>query len=157
MSKGVCPFTRLLGGSSALPSGGGSSSPSSPSGHTQSNGAYSALATPSFEPNSPPDHLAPEQVSIGSIVAAINDKNAVPDDPAHAALTVEDVLLPDELVWSEPVSKLLKVGTARAHQDAETSAGAEALVKGQLELEEYIRWNAILWRVYKWVLVFSAI
>jgi heme oxygenase len=87
-------------------------------------------------------------VTIGSIVAAVN-KDPSPDAARHAELTVEDVELPEELVWSEPVSKLLKVGTARAHQDAETSAGAEALVKGQLELEEYIRWNAILWRVYK--------
>lgn len=81
-------------------------------------------------------------------MAGIN-KLPHPESSQYNDLTVEDVDLPEELVWNEEISKLLKVGTARAHQDAETSAGAEALVKGQLELEEYIRWNAILWRVYK--------
>lgn len=48
-----------------------------------------------------------------------------------------------------PISTLLREGTKRAHVQAENSAGAEALVKGELPLEEYIKWLAILWRVYE--------
>lgn len=48
-----------------------------------------------------------------------------------------------------PVSTLLREGTKRAHVQAENSAGAEALVKGELPLEEYIKWLAVLWRVYE--------
>lgn len=50
-----------------------------------------------------------------------------------------------------PISTLLREGTKRAHVQAENSAGAEALVKGELPLEEYIKWLAILWRVYEYV------
>jgi heme oxygenase len=48
-----------------------------------------------------------------------------------------------------PISTLLKEGTKRAHVQAENSAGAEALVKGELPLEEYIKWLVVLWRVYE--------
>lgn len=48
-----------------------------------------------------------------------------------------------------PISTLLREGTKRAHVQAENSAGAEALVKGELPLEEYIKWLAVLWRVYE--------
>jgi heme oxygenase len=48
-----------------------------------------------------------------------------------------------------PISELLKVGTQRAHADAEHSEGAKELMRGTLGLEEYVRWNVILWRVYE--------
>lgn len=48
-----------------------------------------------------------------------------------------------------PMSTLLREGTKRAHVQAENSAGAEALVKGELPLQEYIKWLAVLWRVYE--------
>ncbi|WVQ81402.1 hypothetical protein IAT38_003526 [Cryptococcus sp. DSM 104549] len=53
-----------------------------------------------------------------------------------------------ELDLRQPVSTLLKLGTQRAHVKAEHSAGAAALVQGALGLEEYIRWLAVLWRIY---------
>ena len=54
-----------------------------------------------------------------------------------------------ELDFNEKISTLLKEGTARAHVQAETSEGAGALIKGELELQEYIRWLAVLWRLYE--------
>ena len=64
--------------------------------------------------------------------------------------TLDDVIIPD-LDWTMPVSSLLRIGTSRAHVRAEHSDGAKALVKGDLTLEEYIRWLVILWRVYRCV------
>lgn len=54
-----------------------------------------------------------------------------------------------EMDWAQNVSALLKEGTARAHVQAEHSLGAAALVKGELGLQEYIRWLAVLWRLYE--------
>lgn len=54
-----------------------------------------------------------------------------------------------ELDFDDKISTLLKEGTARAHVQAETSEGAGALIKGELELQEYIRWLAVLWRLYE--------
>lgn len=62
-----------------------------------------------------------------------------------------DVVNDLKLDLSLPVSILLKEGTAAAHSQAEHSAGAEALVKGELPIEEYTRFLTVLWRIYEWV------
>lgn len=142
----VCPFARFFTPQmGVVPSGSGSGPASATAGigEPSSPSSLSGLATPSFAPNAEPDHVPENRVTISEIVASIN--RVAPTQ----GLGVDDVHLQDDLEWSEPISALLKSGTARAHQDAETSAGAEALVKGQLELQEYIRWNAILYRVYE--------
>jgi heme oxygenase len=64
-------------------------------------------------------------------------------------VTVDDLDLPEELDFANPVSVLLREGTKRAHVQAEHSAGAAALLGGRLELEDYVRWMAVLWRVYE--------
>lgn len=48
-----------------------------------------------------------------------------------------------------PISTLLRIGTRRAHVQAENSDGAAGLIKGELEMKEYVRWLVILWRVYE--------
>jgi heme oxygenase len=63
--------------------------------------------------------------------------------------TVDEWPLPEDLDFSRPVSELLRKGTSRAHATAEHSDGAVALTNGQLELQEYIRWLAVIWRVYE--------
>jgi heme oxygenase len=65
--------------------------------------------------------------------------------------SILDYLEIPDIDLSQNISALLKVGTTRAHVEAENSKGAAALVKGELELQEYIRWLAILWRVYECV------
>lgn len=57
--------------------------------------------------------------------------------------------MPEDIDLTRPASDLLREGTARAHVNAENSAGAVALTQGQLELQEYVRWLAVLWRVYE--------
>jgi hypothetical protein len=104
---------------------------------TISSASTTPLLTPSFEPNTPVDLAAP------SIIAAI--KRSAGSDPIKA---LKELDLP-EVDLSENVSALLKVGTSRAHVEAENSLGAAALVKGELDLQEYIRWLAVLWRVYE--------
>ncbi|ORX39273.1 hypothetical protein BD324DRAFT_322560 [Kockovaella imperatae] len=100
----------------------------------------SSIDTPSFEPNIPPWNLPPEYVSMKSVLASLSRKMKRPP-------TLDDIIIP-ELDFSSPISSLMKVGTSRSHVQAEHSDGAKALVKGELGLQEYIRWLAILWRVY---------
>lgn len=50
--------------------------------------------------------------------------------------------------FSQPISILLRKSTASAHQAAGQSKGAEWLVKGLLDKEEYVRFLMMLWRVY---------
>jgi hypothetical protein len=64
---------------------------------------------------------------------------------------VDEMDIPEDLDLSLPISTLLKVGTMRAHVKAEHSEGAKMLVQGGLGLEEYVRWLAVLWRIYRWV------
>lgn len=49
---------------------------------------------------------------------------------------------------SQPISILLRKSTAKAHEAAERSKGAEWLVKGLLDKEEYIRFLMMFWSVY---------
>ncbi|EIN12870.1 heme oxygenase-like protein [Punctularia strigosozonata HHB-11173 SS5] len=53
-----------------------------------------------------------------------------------------------ELDTSLPVSTLLRQATAAAHSTAEHSPGAGWLARGELDREEYIRFNFMLWAVY---------
>ncbi|KIR52651.1 heme oxygenase 2 [Cryptococcus gattii Ru294] len=85
------------------------------------------LDTPSFRPNTPPF----EQPAQSSAKVTEPGVDGLP-----------------ELDLRKPISLLLKLGTKRAHIKAEHSAGAAALVQGDLGLEEYIRWLAALWRIY---------
>ncbi|WVW79541.1 hypothetical protein I302_101510 [Kwoniella bestiolae CBS 10118] len=80
--------------------------------------------TPSFSPNTPSEKPS----------EAFSARGKLPGE--------------HELELSQPVSTLLKLGTQRAHVKAEHSAGAAALVQGGLGLEEYVRWLAVLWRIY---------
>ncbi|UOH81867.1 hypothetical protein LQV05_004547 [Cryptococcus neoformans] len=91
------------------------------------NSGSSPLDTPSFRPNTP-SLESPAQSS--------------------AKITEPGVDGLPELDLRNPISSLLKLGTKRAHIKAEHSAGAAALVQGDLGLEEYIRWLAALWRIY---------
>jgi len=64
---------------------------------------------------------------------------------------VDDMDLAPDIDLSEPISVLLRIGTQRAHIKAENSEGAAALVQGRLGVEEYVRWLAVLWRIYRYV------
>lgn len=74
---------------------------------------------------------------------------------SDAASSSSDITTPDEddefgdLDYTSATADLLREGTKRAHTKAENSDGAVALTQGQLELQEYVRWLAILWRVYE--------
>jgi hypothetical protein len=90
------------------------------------------LQTPSFAPNAPLQFISNADLSLKELE---NDAKQAESESG--------------LDFDLPISTLLREGTKRAHVQAENSAGAEALVKGELELEEYIKWLAVLWRVYE--------
>ncbi|KAJ7601223.1 hypothetical protein C8J56DRAFT_1010751 [Mycena floridula] len=52
------------------------------------------------------------------------------------------------LDFSLPISDLLRESTKQAHDEIEHSAGAIALLKGELPKEEYVRFLVILWHIY---------
>ena len=109
---------------------------------SDSSNLSSPSSTPSFQPNTPTPSLEPG-LSIPLLISRLNGSM---DDPSAG---LADLDLPDNLDWNDPLSKLLKIGTSSIHVQAEHSPGASALVKGHLGLHEYIRWLAVLWRVYK--------
>lgn len=90
------------------------------------------LQTPSFTPNAPAQFISDKDLSLKEL-----EKDAKQAEQAS------------DLDLDLPISTLLREGTKRAHVQAENSAGAEALVKGELPVEEYIKWLAVLWRVYE--------
>jgi heme oxygenase len=90
------------------------------------------LQTPSFTPNTPAQFFTEKDATLEGL-----------KKDAKQAETEQGLDL------DLPISTLLREGTKRAHVQAENSAGAEALVKGELPLEEYIKWLAVLWRVYE--------
>jgi heme oxygenase len=90
------------------------------------------LQTPSFTPNAPAQFISDKDLTLKEL-----EKDAKQAEEASG------------LDLDLPISTLLREGTKRAHVQAENSAGAEALVKGELPLEEYIKWLAVLWRVYE--------
>lgn len=100
----------------------------------------SGSTTPSFLPDGPIKE-AKKDLSIESLLAEAGAK--------PGATSVDDWPVPADTDWTQPASTLLRDGTARAHVNAENSAGAVALTQGQLDLQEYVRWLAILWRVYE--------
>lgn len=51
--------------------------------------------------------------------------------------------------FSQPISAILRESTKQAHEDVEHSAGAVALLSGQLSKEEYVRFLIVLWHVYE--------
>lgn len=57
-------------------------------------------------------------------------------------------ILSEDLDLTEPISGLLRKSTAKAHEAAEHSKGAELLVKGLLDKEEYVRFLMMLCRIY---------
>ena len=56
-----------------------------------------------------------------------------------------------EVDMTQPVSSILKAGTARIHEEVEKSKGASYLAKGKLDREEYIRYLMIFWHIHKCV------
>jgi heme oxygenase len=53
-----------------------------------------------------------------------------------------------DIDYTQPIAVLLRQGTAKAHEDAENSAGAIALTRGELDKEEYVRFLIMLYYVY---------
>lgn len=50
---------------------------------------------------------------------------------------------------SQPISTVLREGTAEAHEGAEHSDGAAWLARGELDKEEYARFLMMLYHVYE--------
>ncbi|KAJ7625285.1 hypothetical protein DFH06DRAFT_1104027 [Mycena polygramma] len=49
---------------------------------------------------------------------------------------------------SQPLSDVLKEGTKKVHEEIEVSPAAEAMLRGELDKEEYIRFLMMLWHIY---------
>ncbi|TXT09105.1 hypothetical protein VHUM_02579 [Vanrija humicola] len=109
-----------------------------PPSATNTPDGLNGVTTPAFEPNAPPSVVPSNEVTLAALLY----------ESGADGRTVDDWPLPEELDFASPVSELLRKGTQRAHVAAEHSGGATALTNGELELQEYIRWLAILWRVY---------
>ena len=123
------------------------------------------LLTPSFEPNASPLSLRPSEVTLAKLKASLPS----PRPQAHphqnqnqnqsgsgsklknslGGATPGDKDEDEELDLELPISTLLRIGTRRAHVQAENSDGAAGLIKGELGVREYVRWMIILWRVYE--------
>lgn len=99
--------------------------------------------TPGFEPNAPASVIPSDKLTLEGLLYESGAGSG--EKPA----SVDEWPLPEDLDWTRPVSELLRMGTQRAHVAAEHSDGAVALTNGQLELQEYIRWLVLLWRVYE--------
>ena len=56
-----------------------------------------------------------------------------------------------EIDMTRPASSILKAGTAKIHEEIEKSEGVSYLTKGELDLEEYIRYLMMLWHIYECV------
>jgi hypothetical protein len=95
------------------------------------------LESPAFLPNAPASHLSASQVNLPHLLEEESEQDHPP------------------LNWNDSIATLLRIGTSRAHVQAEHSEGAKAMLKGELNVEEYIRWLAILWRVYRLALASS--
>ncbi|WWC91044.1 uncharacterized protein L201_005984 [Kwoniella dendrophila CBS 6074] len=131
----ICPFANLSIIQSSSPSL--SSKPISANTikqlHLNISNSSTPLESPSFSPNTP---INEDPIGTGK-----------PKPKQHSARGNKHSL-DGELDLNQPVSTLLRLGTQRAHVKAEHSAGAAALVQGNLGLEEYIRWLVVLWRIY---------
>lgn len=122
----------------------------------------SADAPPPVLPNGVPKGMCPvAHTSDGAVpeghpvIASRPSLESTNSSSSDAASSSSGITTPDEddefgdLDYSAPTAELLREGTKRAHAKAENSDGAVALTQGQLELQEYVRWLAILWRVYE--------
>ncbi|KAJ7145256.1 hypothetical protein C8R46DRAFT_1131126 [Mycena filopes] len=49
---------------------------------------------------------------------------------------------------SQPLSDVLREGTKKAHEEVEVSPAAAAMLRGELDKEEYARFLMMLWHVY---------
>ncbi|KAJ6504580.1 hypothetical protein C8R47DRAFT_1102804 [Mycena vitilis] len=49
---------------------------------------------------------------------------------------------------SQPLSDVLKEGTKKVHEEIEVSPAAEAMLRGELDKEEYVRFLMMLWHIY---------
>ncbi|KAJ7937601.1 hypothetical protein B0H13DRAFT_2302761 [Mycena leptocephala] len=49
---------------------------------------------------------------------------------------------------SLPLSNVLRESTQMPHEDAEVSAAATMMLRGELDKEEYIRFLMMLWHIY---------
>lgn len=57
---------------------------------------------------------------------------------------------------SLPLSDVLREGTKKAHEEVEVSPAAAAMLRGELDKEEYIRFLMMLWHIYKYIPSFHA-
>ncbi|KAF7348317.1 hypothetical protein MSAN_01785500 [Mycena sanguinolenta] len=55
---------------------------------------------------------------------------------------------------SMPLSDVLKEGTKKAHEEVEVSPAATAMLRGELDKEEYVRFLMMLWHIYKYTPLF---
>jgi heme oxygenase len=51
--------------------------------------------------------------------------------------------------FSQPLATLLSESTHQAHENAEKSSGATAMISGELSKDEYIRQLMMLWYIYE--------
>ncbi|KAL0960747.1 hypothetical protein HGRIS_005771 [Hohenbuehelia grisea] len=56
--------------------------------------------------------------------------------------------MPTAVDLSLPLSEILHKGTLAAHEEVEHSAGAHALISGELKREEYVQFLMMLWHIY---------
>lgn len=56
-----------------------------------------------------------------------------------------------ELDMTQPAGSILKTGTRELHDEIGKSNGASHLTKGELDIEEYIRYLMMFWHVYTYV------
>jgi len=49
---------------------------------------------------------------------------------------------------SQPLSDVLREGTKKAHEEVEVSPAASAMLRGELDKEEYVRFLMMLWHIY---------
>ncbi|KAJ7673552.1 hypothetical protein B0H17DRAFT_1208371 [Mycena rosella] len=49
---------------------------------------------------------------------------------------------------SQPLSDLVREGTKQAHEEVEVSPAAAAMLRGELDKEEYVRFLMMLWHIY---------
>jgi len=53
--------------------------------------------------------------------------------------------------FEQPLATLLRESTRHAHERAEKSSGATAMLSGRLSMDKYIRYLMMLWHVYELV------
>lgn len=59
------------------------------------------------------------------------------------------VAITGEYDFSQPITTILREGTADAHSAAKHSQGAGWLTRGELDRDEYVRFLMMLWHIYE--------